>query len=149
MMVYSLKGGSVHKVLRTIIMLALLFEAAAFFAGVMLHLGMPLPLPYVEIESLRFAFLEAVSGAILLVAFGMAVLRKRYAWKLAVGANIAGVATIAYATAVGGPSAQSSHHQPMILLLIVVLIGLSLPPCRQALENGRHGRRRRRILQAL
>jgi hypothetical protein len=36
----------------------------------------------------------------------------------------------------------------MILLLIVILIGLSLPPCRQALQNGRHVRRRRKILQA-
>ncbi len=148
-MIDYLKGGSVQKILRTIIMLALLLEAAAFFAGAVLHLGTPLPLPYVEIESLRFAFLEAVSGTLLLVAFASAVLRKRYAWKVAVGANIAGVASIAYATAVGGPSAQSSHHQPMILLLIVILIGLSIPPCRQALENGRHTRRRRRILQAL
>jgi hypothetical protein len=142
------QGWVVQKILRTIIMVVLLFEAAAFFAGAMLHLGMPLPLPYVESESLRFAFLEAVSGALVLVAFGAAVMRKRYAWKIAVTANIAGVAGIAYVTAVGGPSAQSSHHQPMILLLIVILIGLSLPPCRQALQNGRHVRRRRKILQA-
>lgn len=138
-----------QKILRTVIGLVLLLEAAAFLMGAMLHLGMPLPLPYVEDGSLRFAFLEAVCGALLLVAFGAATLRKRNAWKIAVGANIAGVAGIAYVTAVGGPSMQSSHHQPMILLLVVVLIGLSIPRSRQALENGRHVRRRRRILQTL
>ena len=138
-----------QKILRNLIVLVLLFEAAAFFLGAMLHLGLPLPLPYDEGGSLRFAFLEAVTGALLLTAFGAAVLRKRNAWKIAVGANVVGVAITAYVTAIGGSSAQSSHHQPMILLLIVVLVGLSIPRCRQALENGRHARRRRRILQAL
>ena len=137
------------RILRKLLALALLFEALAFFLGAMLHLDVPLPLPYHETWSLRFAFLEAVTGALLLLAFGAAILRKRNAWKLAVGANVVGVAVTAYVTAVGGPSPQASHHQPMILLLIVVLIGLSIPRCRQALENGRHIRRRRRILQAL
>lgn len=138
-----------QKILRGLIILALLFEAVAFFVGAMLHLGIPLPIPYEAGGSLRLAFLEAVTGALLLGAFGAAVLRKRNAWKIAVGANVVGVAITAYVTAVSGSSAQSSHHQPMILLLIVVLVGLSIPRCRQALENGRHARRRRRILQAL
>jgi hypothetical protein len=59
------------------------------------------------------------------------------------------VAIVAYVTIAGGPSGQSSHHQPMIILLIVVLVGLSIPRCRQALQNGRNVRRRRRILQTL
>ena len=78
----------------------------------------------------------------------LAVLRKRNAWKIAVVANVVGVAIIAYVTIVAGPALQSSHHQPMLVLLIVVLVGLSIPRCRHALENGRHGRRRRKILQA-
>ena len=138
-----------QKILRSIIALALLLEAAAFFLGAMLHVGIPLPLPFVETESLRFAFLEAATGGLLLIAFGAAVLRKRNAWKIAVAANVVGVASIAYVTAGGGPSAQSSHHEPMLLLMIIVLVGLSVPRCRQALENGRHVRRRRRLLQAL
>lgn len=140
--------GRVQKILRSLIALALLFEAAAFLSGAMLHLGVPLPLPYAEVESLRFALLEAVSGGILVVAFGTTVLRKRNAWKMAVVANVVGVAIVAYVTTGGGPATQSSHHQPMLILLIVVLVGLSIPRCRQALENGRHVRRRRRILQA-
>ena len=138
-----------QKFLRTLLALALLLEAVAFFIGAMLHLGMPLPLPFDEAGSLRFAFLEAVTGAILLIAFGAAILRKRNAWKIAVGANVAAVAITAYVTAIASSSGQSSHHQPMILLLIIILVGLSIPRCRQALENGRHVRRRRRILQAL
>ena len=137
-----------HKILRSIIALALLFEAAAFFAGAMLHLGISLPLPYVEIGSLRFAVLEAGAGGLLVIAFGAALLRKRSAWKIAVIANVVGVASIAFVTARGGPSVQASHHQPMLLLLIIVLVGLSIPRCRHALENG-HVRRRRRLIQAL
>jgi len=67
---------------------------------------------------------------------------------LAVIANVVGVASIAFVTARGGPSVQASHHQPMLLLLIIVLVGLSIPRCRHALENG-HVRRRRRLIQAL
>ena len=136
-----------QKALRAVVALTLLFEAAAFFLGAMLHLGMPVPLPFVESESLRFAVLEAAGGGILLFAV-LAVLRKRNAWKIAVVANVVGVAIIAYVTIVAGPALQSSHHQPMLVLLIVVLVGLSIPRCRHALENGRHGRRRRKILQA-
>lgn len=139
-----------QKVLRVVVTLALLFEAAAFFLGAILHLGVPIPLPFVESESLRFAVLEAAGGGILLFAFLAVLLRKRNAWKIAVVANVVGVAIIAYVTIVAGPSLQSSHHQPMLILLIVVLAGLSIPRCRQALENGRHGRhgrRRRKILQ--
>lgn len=139
----------VQKVLRAVLTLALLFEATAFLVGAMLHLGMPVPLPFVETESLRFAFLEAAGGGVLLVAFLAVLLRRRNAWKIAVAANVVGVAIIAYVTTGGGPSRQSSHHQPMLILLIVVLVSLSIPRCRQALENGRHTRRRRRILQAL
>ena len=136
------------KILRSILAIALLFEATAFLAGAMLHLGVPLPLPFVERESFRFAVLEAAAGGLLAIAFGAAILRKRSAWKIAVVANVVGVAGIAFITARGGPSLQASHHQPMLLLLIIVLVGLSIPRCRQALENG-HVRRRRRILQAL
>lgn len=142
--------GTVQRILRTLLALAILFEAVVFFLGAMLHLGVSLPLPYHEVASLRFAFLEAVTGALLLIAFGAAVLHNKNAWKIAVGANVVGVAITAYVTAVGRSSPQSSHHQPMLLLLIVILVGLSIPRCRQALENGRHvRRRRRRILQAL
>ena len=138
----------VQKVLRAVVVLALLFEAAAFFAGAMLHLGIPLPLPFVESESLRFAVLEAAGGGLLLVAVLAVLLRRWNAWKVAVVANVVGVAIIAYIIIGGGPSRQPSHHQPMLILLIAFLVGLSLPRCRQALENGRHVRRRRRILQA-
>lgn len=137
-----------QKILRAVAILALLFEAAAFFAGAMLHLGIPLPVPFVEFESLRFAVLEAAGGGLLLGAVLAVLLRRWNAWKVAVVANVVGVAIIAYVTIIGGPSTQSSHHQPMLILLIGVLVGLSLPRCRQALENGRHVRRRRRILQA-
>jgi hypothetical protein len=138
----------VQKFIRAVAILALLFEAAAFFAGAMLHLGIPLPVPFVESESLRFAVLEAAGGGLLLGAVLAVLLRRWNAWKVAVVANVVGVAIIAYVTIIGGPSTQSSHHQPMLILLIGVLVGLSLPRCRQALENGRHVRRRRRILQA-
>ena len=137
-----------QKILRAVAILALLFEAAAFFAGAMLHLGIPLPVPFVESESLRFAVLEAAGGGLLLGAVLAVLLRRWNAWKVAVVANVVGVAIVAYVTIIGGPSTQSSHHQPMLILLIGVLVGLSLPRCRQALENGRHVRRRRRILQA-
>lgn len=139
----------VQRVLRALVFLALLFEAAAFFAGAMLHLGVPLPLPFVETESLRFAVLEAAGGGLLLVAVLAVLLRRWNAWKVAVVANVVGVAILAYVTTGGAPSAQPSHHQPMLILLILVLAGLSIPRCRQALESGRHVRRRRRILQAL
>jgi hypothetical protein len=138
-----------HKIVRTVVAVALLFEAGAFILGAMLHLGVPVPLPYVETRSLRFALVEAASGGLLVIAFGAALLHKRIAWKLAVGANVAGVASIAYVTARGSASAQSSHHQAMLILLILVLVGLSIPRCRHALENGRHVRRRRRVLQSL
>lgn len=138
-----------QKVVRTVVAATLLFEAAAFFVGTMLHLGIATPLPFVESQSLRYAGLEAMGGGLLLIAFLAVVLHKRYAWKTAVVANVVAVAIIAYVTTGGGPSGQSSHHQPMLILLILVLVGLSIPRCRQVLENGRHVRRRRRILQAL
>jgi hypothetical protein len=134
---------------RALIALALLFEAGAFFLGAMLHLGLQFPLPFVEIESLRFALLEGMSGGILLVAFLAALFRRRRAWKFAVIANVVGVASIAYATTAAGSSTQLSHHRPMIVLLIAVLVVLSIPRFRNALENGRHVRRRKKILQTL
>lgn len=138
-----------QKALRALIALVLLFEAVAFFLGAMLHLGMPAPLPFAEVQSLRLAVPEVFSAGFLLFAFGQTLLRRRNAWKIAVVANVVGVASIAIATIGGSPSTQSSHHQPMIILLIVVLVGLSIPRVRNALENGRHVRRRRRIVQAL
>jgi uncharacterized membrane protein YfcA len=98
------------------------------------------------------AVLETVSGVLLVIAALAVIARDRRSWKLAVAAHVAGVASIAFGIAVGGgsPAAQSGHHPTMLLVLIVALIALSMPLCRHALENGRrHGRRRRRILQAL
>jgi hypothetical protein len=152
-MVQHLEGiGAVRKVIRSVVVLLALLEAFGFFLGAALHLGIPMPAPFVEARSLPSAVLETVSGVLLVIAALAVIARDRRSWKLAVAAHVAGVASIAFGIAVGGgsPAAQSGHHPTMLLVLIVALIALSMPLCRHALENGRrHGRRRRRILQAL
>lgn len=132
--------------------LVALIEAMAFFVGAALHLGIPLPVSYIETHYLPSAVLEAGSGIFLLFAAVAIMAHKRSAWKIAVAAHVAGVASIAFGIAArgGGPAAQSGHHQAMLLVLIAVLIALSMPLCRHALETGRRrSRRRRRILQTL
>jgi hypothetical protein len=139
-------------VVRAVVALLVLLEAFGFFLGAALHLGIPMPAPFIEARSLPSAALETASGILLVIAALAVIGRHRRAWKLAVAAHVVGVASIAFGIAVGGGSqvAQSGHHPTMLLVLIVALIALSMPPCRNALENGRrHSRRRRRLLQAL
>ena len=141
-----------RKVLRTTIGLVVLVEALAFLMGAALHLGVSLPVPFVESRSLFSAVAEAASGIVLLFAVAAIATRERRAWKLAVAGHVLGVAGIAWGIATRGSAfaSQASHHPPMLLFLIVALIALSIPVCRQALENGRHrSRRRRRALQTL
>lgn len=140
-----------RKLVRAAVALVALVEAMAFFVGAALHLGIPLPVSFVETHYLPSAVLEAGSGILLLIAAVAVVANRQRAWKIAVAAHVAGVASIAFGIARGGgAAAQSGHHQAMLLVLIVVLIVLSTPFCRHALETGRrHSRRRRRILQTL
>jgi hypothetical protein len=140
-----------RKLVRAIVGLVALVESAAFFLGAGLHLGIPLPVPFIETHYLPSAVLEAATGVLLLIAAIAVVAHRRRAWKIAVAAHVAGVASIAFGIAArgGGAAAQSGHHQTMLLVLILVLAVLSTPLCRHALETGRHhSRRRRRILQA-
>lgn len=146
------RRGTVRKLVRATFGLVALIEAMAFFVGAGLHLGISLPVPFIEIHYLPSAVFEAGSGVFLLIAAVAVLAHRPRAWKIAVAAHVAGVASIAFGIAArgGGPAAQSGHHPAMLLVLIVVLIGLSTPPCRHALETGRrHSRRRRRILQTL
>ena len=141
-----------RKLLRAMIALVAFVEAMAFFLGTALHLGVPLPVPFVESRYLVSAVLEMASGVFLLVAVAAIVAHRRRAWETAVAAHVAGVASIAFGIAVRGAGfgAQSSHHPPMLLVLIIVLIALSTPPCRHALGNGKQrSKRRRRVLQSL
>ena len=141
-----------RKLLRITIGLVILLEAMAFLLGAVLHLGISLPGPLRESRSLLTAVLEAGSGVLLLVAASAIASRKRKAWKLAVAGHVVGVAGIAWGIVTGGPAsaAQSSHHRPMLMFVIVALIALSTPVCRQALENGRQRhRRRKRSLQTV
>lgn len=140
-----------RKVLRAAIGTVLFLEGLAFFGGVALHLGIQLPSPFVEKLSYSSALAETVSGVVLLAAAVATAVRPRFAWKLAVIGHVLGVASIAWGIANRGSAvAQTSHHPAMLILLIVVVIALSLPFCRHALENGGHrSRRRRRYMQAL
>lgn len=140
-----------EKLLRSVIGLVIVVEAIAFLVGVALHLGVPLPVPFAESRSLRSAVLEAGSGIILLIAAGAALTHRSRAWKIAVAAHVAGVASITLGIAMRGAGlqAQSSHHPLMLLVLIGVLIGLSIPPCRRVLEDGKRRSKRRQILQSL
>jgi hypothetical protein len=139
----------VRKILRAAIGIVAFLEGLAFFAGAALHLGLQLPVPWVEARSFSSVLLETASGVVLVLASAAIMARRRPAWKLAVAGHVVGVASIAWGIATGGSFAnQSSHHSLMLLLLIVVLIGLATPPCRHALENGRRrSRRRKRVLQ--
>lgn len=144
--------GVVRKLLRIAIGVVILIEAIALLIGAVHHVGISLPGPFRESRSLLTAVLEAGSGVVLLLAASAIATRKRKAWKLAVAGHVVGVAGIAWGIVTGGPAsaAQSSHHRPMLLFLIVALIALSTPVCRQALENGRQRhRRRKRSLQTV
>ena len=134
-----------RKLLRTIVTLVALAEALAFFVGTALHLGVSLPIPFVESRSLSVALLETASGALLLIAAVAVVIHWRRAWQVAVAAHVAGVVSIAYGIATRGSSIalQPSHHRPMLLILIGALIAIATPPVRNALENGRRRRRHR------
>lgn len=141
-----------RRLLRTTIGIVILVEAIAFLSGAALHLGVPLPVPFTESRSLLIALFEAGSGVVLLVAARAIAARKPSAWKLAVAGHVSGVAGITWGIGTRGATfaAASSHHKPMLLFLIVALIALSAPVCRQALENGKHRpRRRKRPVQAL
>lgn len=139
-----------RKVLRATFGIVALVEGLAFFVGAVLHLGLALPVPWVEARSFSSALLETAAGVVLVLAAAAIAARRRTAWKLAVAGHVAGVASVAWGIATAGSSfaSQSSHHSMMLLLLIVVLIALATPPGRQALENGRRrSRRRKRVLQ--
>lgn len=141
--------------LRVAIAIVALAEAASLFVGAALHLGMPVPAPFSEPVYLPSAVLEA--GAALMLgyaALGIA-LRKGRAWQLAVAAHVLGVAAVVFgigARATGRTARvtiESGHHPKTLLVLILVLVVLSLPPCRRAIEGtlkrgGRYGRYRRR-----
>lgn len=145
-------SGVVRKILRAAIGIVAFLEGLAFFAGAALHLGLQLPVPWVEARSFSSVLLETASGVVLVLASAAIMARRRPAWKLAVAGHVVGVASIAWGIATGGSTSanQSSHHPVMLLLLIVVLVALSMPPCRHALENGRRRtRRRKRVLQTL
>lgn len=135
-----------RKLLRTTIGLVIMVEALAFLMGAALHLGVPLPVPFAESRSLFSAIAEAVSGIVLLVAVAAIATREPRAWKLAVAAHVLGMAGVVWGIAGRGSAftSQPSHHPTMLLFLIVALIALSIPVCRQAVENGRHRSRRRR-----
>lgn len=134
-----------RKLLRAIVALVALAEAFAFFVGTVLHIGVQLPVPFVESTRLSVAFLETASGALLLIAAAAIVIHWRRAWQIAVAAHVAGVASIAYGIATRGSSMAMgpSHHRPMLLILIGALIAIATPPVRNALENGRRRRRHR------
>lgn len=134
-----------RKLLRTIVTLVALAEALAFIVGTALHLGVSLPIPFVESRSLSVALLEMASGALLLIAAVAIVIHWRRAWQVAVAAHVTGVVSIAYGIATRGSSIalQPSHHRPMLLILIGALIAIATPPVRNALENGRRRRRHR------
>lgn len=140
-----------RKLLRMTIGLVILLEAIAFLLGAVLHLAISLPVPFRESRTLLTAVLEAGSGVLLLVAASAIATRKRKAWELAVAGHVVGVAGIAWGIVTGGSaSAAQSHHRPMLLFAIGALIALSIPVCRQALENGRQRhRRRKRSLQTV
>lgn len=140
-----------RKLIRSMITVLVLVEALGFFVGAALHLGIPMPLPFVESRYLPSVVLETGIGIFLVIAALAILARDRRAWKLAVAAHVAGVAGIAFGIAVGagGSATQMGHHPTMLLVLIVALVALSLPFSRHALEQTRrHGRRRRRMLQA-
>lgn len=126
--------------------LVFVIEAMALFVGAALHLGLPLPIPLREIQSLPSAVLEAATGVFLLIAAAAVMAHSRRAWKSAVVAHVAGVASIAFgiASRAGGGPGRAGHHPEILLVFIVVLVVLSTPFCRQALANGHRRRSRRR-----
>ena len=141
-----------RNLVRTVFGAVVAAEGFAFIAGAALHVGLPVPGPYAESGSLTSALLEGISGAVLLTSAAAMVARKPLAWKFAVAGHVLGVASIALgiATRSASLSTQASHHPPMLILLIVVLVALSIPASRHAIENGKHRvRRRRRVLQTL
>jgi hypothetical protein len=145
------KDWVVRKILRTAIGTVLFLEGLAFFGGVALHLGIPIPSPYVEKLSYSCALAETISGVMFLAAALATAMRPRVAWRLAVASHVMGVASIAWGIVNRGSASlgQPSHHPAMLILLIVVVIALSMPFCRHALENGHRSKRRRRVLQTL
>ena len=144
-----------RKLLRTVVALVALAEAFAFFVGTALHLGVPLPVPYVESTHMSSVLVETASGVLLVIAAAAIFTHRRRAWQIAVGAHVAGVVSIAYGIATRGSSVamQPSHHRPMLVLVIAALVALATPPIRNALEIGRrrhrHRRHRHQVMQSL
>jgi hypothetical protein len=135
--------------LRAGIAIVALGEAASLLIGAALHAGLPVPAPFREPVYLPSAVLEAVAGALLLYAVWTVARRPSRAWPTAVTAHAMGVAAIVFgigARVTGRTprlAGEAGHHPRTLLVLIVVLLGLALPPVRAVLE-GRRGRKRRR-----
>lgn len=136
--------------LRAAIAIAALVEAASLLIGAALHAGLSLPAPFREPAYLPSAVLEAVAGVLLLYAIWTIARRPARAWPTAVTAHVVAVAAIVMgigARVTGRTprlAGEAGHHPRTLLLLIVVLLGLALPPVRSVLEGSRRRGRRRR-----
>lgn len=139
----------VQILLRAAIAVAALGEAASLLLGAALHLGLPVPAPFVEPRYLPSAVLEGAAGTLLLYAAGGVALRRGRAWQMAVAAHVLAVMAIVLgigAKATGRAArmaTETGHHPQTLLVLIVVLVVLALPPCRTALGGSRRSARHR------
>jgi hypothetical protein len=140
-----------RNLVRTAVGLLATAYAATFLMGVLLHVGVEIPLGFATLEEPRRPFaviVEGVAGLLLALGAFAVFARKTWAWAAVTGAHalaLAGVLWGMVAVAAGrGPHTQlnDTYHRVMVVVLAAGLVLLLTPLGRTSLGRERRSSRR-------
>jgi len=125
----------------TVISVLMVVETITFLLAALLHVGIQFPLGFSEPRIIPAVIVEGLCGVFLAVSAYGVFARKTWAWWVAIAAHIfalAGVLLGITALALGlGPSTETNtiYHRVILAVLVIVLVGLSTPGARAALDH--------------
>ena len=123
----------------TVISVLMSVETITFLLAALLHLGIQFPAGFSEPRIIPAAIVEGLCGVFLAVATYGVLVRKTWAWGVALAAHIfagAGVLLGIISLALGlGPStpANTIYHRVILAVLLIVLVLLATPSARAVL----------------
>jgi hypothetical protein len=126
----------------TVISVLIVAETVSFLLASLLHLGVQLPLGFLEPRVIPAAIVEGLCGISLAVSAYAVFARKTWAWRGAVAAHVFAVAGVFLgitAVALGGDPddpANTIFHWVIVAVLILVLALLATPGARITLSRG-------------
>jgi hypothetical protein len=124
-------------------------EAVVFLLAALLHVGVRVPVGFVEPRIIPAAIVEGLIGVFFAVSAYAVFARQTWAWSAAIGAHVfalLGTLLGVFALAVGGgprTEANTIYHYVMLGVIIVGLVLLLTPIARAALGRGSRASSRR------